>query len=68
MNFLGFLDIVPADLNALFAPLIPPPEGSGEVIFAQGSDDPLQVFLKVCWVRGEESQLHLELGEQEKVR
>jgi hypothetical protein len=51
MYFLAFLDKVPSDLNALFAPLIPPPEGGGKVLFAQGSDDPSQVFLKVSWVR-----------------
>jgi hypothetical protein len=68
MCFLGFLDIVPANLNALFALHIPPPKGSGEVVFAQGSDDPLPGVLECVLGQGEASQQHLELREQEKVR
>ncbi len=66
MYFLAFLDIVSADLNALFALLIPPPEGGGEIVFAEGSDD-LPGVLEGVLRQGEASQLHLELGKQEKV-
>jgi hypothetical protein len=66
MYFLGFFDIVSANLNALFAPLIPPPEGGGEVFFAEGSDDPLPGVLEGVLGQGEASQLHLVLGELEK--
>jgi hypothetical protein len=64
MYFLAFLDIVPSDLDALFALLVPPPEGGGEVLFAQGSDDPLPGVLEAVLGEREASHLHLEFGEQ----
>jgi hypothetical protein len=67
MYFPAFLNIVSADLNALFALLIPPPEGSGKVVFAEGSDDPLLGVLEGVLGQGEASHLHLELGKQKKV-
>ena len=41
MYFLRFLDIVSADLDALVEVLVPPPEGGGELLFADVSQDPI---------------------------
>jgi hypothetical protein len=44
--FLAFLDIVPADMNALLASLVPLLEGGGKVLLSQGPDDPLPAVLE----------------------
>ena len=41
MYFLTFLDLETVDTKALFTLLQPPLEGSGEVVFGEGTDDPL---------------------------
>jgi hypothetical protein len=54
MYFLTFLNIVAADLKALFAPLIPLLKGGGEVLLGQGCVHVMThslLFLKVCWVK-----------------
>jgi len=41
MYFLTFLDLETVDTKSLFTLLQPPLEGSGEVVFGEGTDDPL---------------------------
>ena len=41
MYFLRLLDIVSADSDTLVEVLIPPPEGGGELLFADVSQDPI---------------------------
>jgi hypothetical protein len=62
-----FLDIVAADTNALFAPLLPAPEGGGKVLLGDGPNDPLPVVLEGLLGQRHASQLGLHSREQKKV-
>ena len=52
MYFLTFLDLETVDTKALFTLLQPPLEGSGEVVFGEGTDDPLPRVLDSYWALG----------------
>ncbi len=61
------MDIVAADTNALFAPLLPAHEGGGEVFLGDRPDDPLSVVLEGLLGQRHASQLGLHSWEQKKV-
>ncbi len=65
--FLQFLDIASVDANTLFAPLVPPHKGLGELLPADFSQDPLPLLLELFLGHGEGCQLLLQLGEEEIV-
>ena len=58
MYFLRFLDTVSADSSALVEVLVPPPEGGGELLFADVSQDPIQGRLN-CILGQPEAPQHL---------
>ncbi len=66
--FLSFLHISTADSNALFAVLVPPPEGGGELLSGDASDDPFPGCLQGPLVQRLACQLLLDPFEQEEVR
>ncbi len=57
-----------ADTNALFAAVLPPLEGPGEVVFDKSPHDPLPLRLELVQAHGEPRQLSLQRGEEEIVR
>ncbi len=65
--FLRFLDIASVDANTLFAPLVPPHKGLGELLSADFSQDPLPLLLELLLGHGDACQLLLQLGEEDIV-
>ena len=65
--FFGFLDRSIANLITLLASLKPPPEGGGEVVFADGPHHPLPALLEGLLGEGAAWHLVLNLREEEKV-
>jgi hypothetical protein len=53
MYFLRLLYIVTADSNSFFASLQHPHEGPGEVVFHDGSDEPLPHGFELCKCHGQ---------------
>ncbi len=68
MYFLTFFDVSTADTNTLFAAMLLPLEGPGEVIFCERPHDPLPLRLELVQTHGEPRQLSLQSGEEEIVR
>jgi hypothetical protein len=68
MYFLTFFVVYNADTNALFAAVLPPLQGPGEVVFGERPDDPLPLRLELVQGHGEPHQLSLQCGEEEIVR
>ena len=68
LYFLTFFNIVPLQLYALFATLVPSPEGGGERFFGDLADHPVPGRLDAVSGEGEASQLLLHVREQEEVR
>ncbi len=59
MYFLRLLDIVITDSNTFFSLLQPPHKGSGEVVFSDGSDDPLPHAFELREGQGQARELLL---------
>ena len=67
MYFLRLLDIVSADSDTLVEVLIPPPEGGGELLFADVSQDPIPGQLDRLLGQPEAPQHLLHSSEEELV-
>ena len=60
MYFLTFLDLETDNTKAFFTLLPPPLEGSGEVVFGVGTDDPLPHVLEFTRGQGDDCQLSFQ--------
>jgi len=67
MYFLTFLDLETVDTKAMFTLLQPPLEGSGEVVFGEGTDDPLPRVLELLLDPGDDRQLSFQNKYKEEV-
>jgi len=67
MYFLTFLDLETVDTKALFTLLQPPLEGSGEVVFGEGTDDPLPCVHELLLCLGDDCQLSFQHKYKEEV-
>jgi hypothetical protein len=67
LYFLRFLNEAPTNLNTLFSLLKPPPEGRGELVSSDSSDDAFPGSLEAVLFQGGPRQGLLQSPEEKKV-